>query len=74
MSEAAPTATPAPLDLNRATAAELEALPGIGERRAQAILDYRTVSGGFDRVEDLLLVEGIGPATLEALRPLVVVR
>ena len=74
LSEAAPTATPAPLDLNRATAAELEALPGIGERRAQAILDYRTVSGGFDRVEDLLLVEGIGPATLEALRPLVVVR
>ena len=39
-----------------------------------AILDYRTVSGGFDRVEDLLLVEGIGPATLEALRSLVVVR
>ena len=69
-----PAATPAPLDLNRATAAELEALPGIGPRRAQAILDYREVSGGFDRVEDLLLVEGIGPATLEALRPLVVVR
>ncbi len=69
-----PAATPAPLDLNRATAAELEALPGIGPRRAQAILDYREVSGGFDRVEDLLLVEGIGPATLEALRTLVVVR
>lgn len=69
-----PAATPAPLDLNRATAADLEALPGIGERRAQAILDYRAVSGGFNRVEDLLLVEGIGPATLDALRPLVVVR
>ncbi len=69
-----PAATPAPLDLNRATADELEALPGIGPRRAQAILDYRTVSGGFGRVEDLLLVEGIGAATLEALRPLVVVR
>ena len=70
----APAATPTPLDLNRATAAELQALPGIGERRAQAILDYRAVSGGFDRVEDLLQVEGIGPATLEALRTLVVVR
>ena len=69
-----PEAAPAPLDLNRATAAELDALPGIGPRRAQAILDYRAVSGGFARVEDLLLVEGIGPATLDALRTLVVVR
>ncbi len=53
------------LDLNTATAAELEALPGIGEVMAGKIIAGRP----YGRVEDLLLVKGIGEATLEKLRP-----
>jgi competence protein ComEA len=62
-----------PLDLNLATAADLEALPGIGPATAKAILDARERIGRFRSVDDLLEVRGIGPAKLEALRDLVVV-
>ncbi|MBM3947663.1 MAG: ComEA family DNA-binding protein [SAR202 cluster bacterium] len=62
------------LDINTATADELVALPGIGQVRAQAIIRYRDANGPFARVEDLLEVEGIGPATLEAIRDLIEVR
>jgi competence protein ComEA len=61
------------LDLNRASAKELEALPGIGPARASAILRWRGENGSFATVDDLLEVPGIGPATLERLRALVVV-
>jgi len=59
------------LDLNRASAEELQALPGIGSVKAAAILRWREERGRFRRVEELLEVPGIGPATLERLRPLV---
>ena len=59
------------LDLNRATAGELMALPGIGEKRAQAIVAWRDAHGPFRRVDDLDDVRGIGPATLDRLRPFV---
>jgi len=59
------------VNLNTATREELEALPGIGPALAQAILDRRREKGPFRRLEDLLEVRGIGPATLERLRPLV---
>ena len=59
------------IDLNRATQAELELLPGIGPSLAQRILDYRAEHGAFKRIEDLDEVKGIGPKTLEKLRPLV---
>ncbi|RMG94906.1 MAG: helix-hairpin-helix domain-containing protein [Candidatus Dadabacteria bacterium] len=58
-----------PLDLNRATAVDLAALPGIGPARAEAIVAERERRGGFRTVDDLLAVPGIGPKTLERLRP-----
>lgn len=66
--------TPAgPVDLNRATAVELDALPGVGPATAAAILAHRDEVGRFTSVEQLLDVRGIGEAKLEQLRPLVTV-
>jgi len=48
------------INLNTATAADLESLPGIGPKAAQRILEYRQKSGGFKKVEDLMNVKGIG--------------
>ncbi len=62
------------VDVNRATEAELDALPGIGPALARRIVEYRRTHGPFRRVEDLLEVPGIGPAKLQALRPLIVLR
>ncbi|MCS6844906.1 MAG: helix-hairpin-helix domain-containing protein [Caldilineales bacterium] len=61
------------LDINRATAAELEALPAIGPKTAQAIVEYRQANGPFRSVEDLLKVKGIGEATLAKIRDLITV-
>ena len=60
-----------PVDLNTATAEQLEALPGVGPATSKAILTYRANHGRFRSVTELLEVPGIGPAKLEALRPLV---
>ena len=60
-----------PLDLNTATAEQLEALPGVGPATSKAILAYRASHGRFRSVTELLEVPGIGPAKLEALRPMV---
>lgn len=60
-----------PIDLNRASAAELDELPGVGPATAAAILSYRDQHGPFASVEALLEVRGIGEAKLEAIRPLV---
>ena len=59
------------LDLNRATAAELDALPGIGPVLASRIVEHRRLAGAFGSVDELLAVRGIGPHLLERLRPLV---
>lgn len=61
---------PALVDVNRATARELEALPGIGPALAGRIVASREEEGPFRTVEDLQRVRGIGPATVERLRPL----
>jgi predicted flap endonuclease-1-like 5' DNA nuclease len=58
------------LDLNRAEARDLEALPGIGPVLAQRILDQRRRVGSFRRVDDLLGVRGLGPHLLARLEPL----
>jgi competence ComEA-like helix-hairpin-helix protein len=62
----------APLDLNRATADQLETLPGIGAVKAAAILAERDSRGGFQSMEELEAVRGIGPSLVAKLRPLVV--
>lgn len=59
------------IDLNSATSAELETLPGVGPRTAERILEYRREHGGFERIEDLMDVRGIGERTFLRLRPLV---
>lgn len=61
------------LDLNRATTAELDALPGIGKVLANRIVEWREHEGPFQSVDDLGKVEGIGPALLAKLAPLVTV-
>ena len=56
------------VNVNTATAEELETLTGIGPSLAQAILDYRAEHGAFETAEDLLNVKGIGEAKLEGFR------
>lgn len=60
-----------PVDLNSATAVQLEALPGVGPVMAAAILAWRQRNGRFDSIDQLGEVDGIGPARLEKLRSLV---
>lgn len=58
-----------PVNINTASAKELDALPGIGEVLAQRIIDYRTANGPFQSVDDLVKVKGIGEKTLEKIKP-----
>ena len=62
-----------PVNLNTATAEELDALPGIGPVLAQHILDWRTAHGSFRSVDQLRDVSGIGDSTFADLAPLVTV-
>jgi competence protein ComEA len=57
-----------PINLNTASLADLDSLPRIGAATAAAIVEWRDHNGGFKSVDDLLMVKGIGQATLEALR------
>jgi competence protein ComEA len=66
-------AASAPVDLNTASASELEVLPGVGPTIAAAIVEHRERNGPFRSVDDLLDVPGIGPAKLDQLRGAVVV-
>lgn len=81
--EAASTPSPTPqvfvpdedvlVDLNTATLSELKSLPGIGETKAQAILDYRAQHGAFRYIEDITRVSGIGQSTFENLKDYITV-
>jgi len=65
--------TPQKIDINRAAAWLLEALPGIGEVKAQAIIDYRDQNGPFSNINELLKVKGIGESILEETEDLITV-
>jgi competence protein ComEA len=69
----APAASQAPLNLNAATSADLEKLPGVGPAMATRILEYRQKSGGFKKVEELMNIQGIGERNFLRLKPLVTV-
>jgi len=60
-----------PIDINTATAAQLQTLPGIGEVIAQRIIDYRETNGPFSSVGELIKVKGIGEKRLEEIWDLV---
>ncbi len=64
---------PQKIDLNRAEAWLLQALPGIGEVRAQAIIDYRQKNERFHSIEELTEVEGIGESTFKQIEHLIAV-
>ena len=73
-----PAATQVPgaedlININTATLDQLDALPGIGPTTAQKIIDYRTANGPFARIEDIMNVSGIGPATFDKLKALITV-
>lgn len=61
------------VDINSAGSAEFQRLPGIGPKTAGKIINYREKNGAFARKEDLLLINGIGPAKYDALKDLVTV-
>lgn len=71
--EEPPTPQARPVNLNTATAAQLEALPQIGPATAQDIVDYRETYGPFETVEEILEIPGIGPSTFEQIRDLITV-
>lgn len=78
---AEPTAAPSPtvfipetfVDLNTADLDDLTRLPGVGQSKAQAILDYREANGPFARIEDVMKVKGIGEGIFQQLEPYVTV-
>ena len=61
------------ININSATATELDTLPGIGPTTARAIIDHRRTKGPFRKVEDLMNVAGIGPTRFARIKPLVTV-
>lgn len=71
--KAATASIGAPINLNTATVAQLETLPGVGKSTAERILEYRQKNGGFKKVEDLMNVRGIGEKSFLKMKPLITV-
>ncbi len=66
-------AAPAILNLNTATAEQLDSLPGVGAKMAARIIEYRQKNGPFKKIEDLMNVRGIGEKNFLKLKPLITV-
>lgn len=71
--EARPAATAQVVNINTATSAQLEALPGIGPSMAQRIVSHRDKNGPFKKLEDLMNIQGIGEKSFLKLRPLLTI-
>jgi competence protein ComEA len=65
----AAAAPAAPVNLNTATQAQIETLPGIGAKAAERIIEYRQKNGGFKKIEELMNVKGIGEKSFLKLKP-----
>ena len=63
----------APINLNTATPAQLETLPGVGAATAKRIVEHRQKTGGFKKIEELMNIKGIGEKSFLKLKPLVTV-
>ncbi|TAK16751.1 MAG: hypothetical protein EPO35_04745 [Acidobacteria bacterium] len=63
----------AAVNINTASSAELQTLPGVGAATATRILEYRQKNGGFKKVEDIMNVRGIGEKTFLKLKPLITI-
>ena len=61
------------VNLNTATVAQLESLPGIGAKTAQRIIEHRQKNGGFKKIEELMNVRGVGEKSFLKLKPLITV-
>ena len=73
-SQAAVQAATAPaVNVNTASATDLQKLPGVGPAMAARIIEYRDKNGGFKKLEDLMNVKGIGEKTFLKLKPLVTI-
>jgi len=62
------------IDLNQATLTQLETLPGIGETKANAIIDFRNKYGAFEEISELSYVPGIGNTLLKSIQDLVIIK
>jgi competence protein ComEA helix-hairpin-helix repeat region len=67
------TSTTELININTASVAELDTLPGVGPTTAQKIIDYREQNGPFINAEDIINVSGIGPGTYERIKDLITV-
>jgi competence protein ComEA len=66
-------APPAVVNLNTATVAQLDTLPGVGAKMAERIIEFRTKNGPFKKVEDLMNVRGIGEKNFLKMKPFITV-